>query len=174
MKKDVKEIGNLNSPNYDKFSNDVAAQLYKQNEKKGKRMFRFNIDVGYKSRFFVVGSGIFNIVLYDENNNPIFILHCTNFQDGIEVKHVHSDKDIRGKEIGFKVYEEVSKQIHEPIYSGEYQTPNSKYAIWDKLIANHPDKVVAFDTHENRDIPLNNVESEIYGTNQYRLKLLPL
>ena len=155
---------------------NISDYLYKR-IKQGKITHRFDLNLPYKNKTFEIpNEDHFILILYNNKDIPILGFEFKYSGNGsIEVLYIHGNKEIRGQEIGVKIYEELSKHIKAPIYSGEQQTPYSRFGIWKKLIDKYPDKVVPYDKWKFKDIPLTNIKlDDIYNNNNYLLKLFPI
>lgn len=87
-----------------------------------------------------------------EDNNPIFYLSLGKFHDGFKVSTVAAKKQSQGRGLGVKIYLAVSDWLKMPLYSDSSQTPESRNAIWGKLIKTVPNRIVAYDQISKQDL----------------------
>jgi len=85
---------------------------------------------------------------------PVVYLALATFKDGFKVNVVNAELEVKGKGLAIQLYKAVTSSTNKPIYSDSTQTAASKHAIWNKLIQQFPNKVVAYDQRTGEDLPI--------------------
>jgi 8-oxo-dGTP pyrophosphatase MutT (NUDIX family) len=110
----------------------------------------------YKNDNVVIFKESENLLRYIilQNGNPILYLGLSKFLDGYKSGVVAVELPGRGKGLAQQAYLDASDILNVPIYSDATQTDASRLGIWDKLIQQHPDRIVGYDQKTNQDLPL--------------------
>jgi hypothetical protein len=169
-------------PHMDSSAEQSAGYVQNLSKEFGKLNPDIHLNIGYPNDYyFRVGSQYFDhsFLFYknDKKTEIVLTIALKNIFDGFQIAHVYGTQEIRGQEIGVKIYEELSNTFKKPLFSGEAQTPNSRYGIWNKLLLKYPNRVVLFNTETNENIKINEKNTDmayddIHKVN-YLLKFLP-
>ena len=107
-------------------------------------------------------------ILFDKYHlgSPIFSIVVKDFEDGVKVvttgSNWHLIKKLGIKRLGIKTYKSFVKELNIPLYSDDTQTPESKEAIWKKLLQDKSCEIVGWSQNQKVELPIEMIEGNPY------------
>ena len=97
---------------------------------------------------------------------PIFSTVVKDFEDGVKVittgSNWHLISKLGIKRLGISTYKGFVKNLNIPLYSDDTQTPESKEAIWKKLLEDDSCEIVAWSQNNKEELPVKLIDGIPY------------
>lgn len=106
--------------------------------------------------------------LFEKYNlgSPIFAIVVKDFEDGVKVattgSNWHLIKKLGIKRLGISTYKGFVRELNIPLYSDDTQTPESKEAIWKKLIQDETCEIVGWSQNQKVELPIEMIDGNPY------------
>jgi hypothetical protein len=98
--------------------------------------------------------------------SPIFATVVKDFEDGVKVvttgSNWHLIKKLGIKRLGISTYKGFVKELNIPLYSDDTQTPESKEAIWKKLLQDESCEIVGWSQNKKVELPIEMIDGNPY------------
>jgi hypothetical protein len=90
--------------------------------------------------------------------SPIFVTVVKKYEDGVKVvttgSNWHLVSKLGIKKLGTTTYKGFVRELKIPLYSDDTQTPESKEAIWKKLLQDENCEIVAWSQNMKKEYPI--------------------
>jgi hypothetical protein len=98
--------------------------------------------------------------------SPIFATVVKDFEEGVKVITTGSNWHLINKlgirKLGIRTYKGFVKEMEIPLYSDDTQTPESKEAIWKKLLQDESCEIVGWSQNQKKELPIQMIDGNPY------------